>query len=65
MITSQDLAMFESVARSHPQLRAWLERELETEIKALIQMNDGEQIKRVQGRAQVMQTLIENLSRRS
>lgn len=53
--------MFESVARGNPAFRAWLVRELEDQTTVLIRVVDGEQLRRAQGNAQRLQTLIEHL----
>lgn len=61
MLTNQDLQMFESVARGNPRLREWLVSELTAKHDVLVKMNDVEQLRRAQGYAQCLQTLIENL----
>lgn len=61
MISSKDLQMFESVARGNPRLREWLLSELADTHGVLVKMNDEAQLRRAQGRAQCLQSLIDNL----
>ena len=61
MLTSQQLQMFESIARDHPKFRLWLEDELTKKYEVLVKVIDGEQMRRAQGHAQCLQTLIEQL----
>lgn len=61
MLANKDLTMFESVARGNPRFREWLVSELATKHDVLVKMNDVEQLRRTQGYAQCLQTLIENL----
>ncbi|HRH18698.1 MAG TPA: hypothetical protein PLS22_14705 [Aquabacterium sp.] len=53
--------VFESVARSQPKLREILSSDLEQTITVLVKMNDVEQLRRAQGRAQYLQNLIAEL----
>lgn len=53
--------MFASLARETPQLREWLASELSSKCEVLINMVDGEQLRRTQGYAQCLQTLINHL----
>ena len=61
MLANKDMQLFESVARGNPRLREWLVSELATKHDVLVKMNDVEQLRRTQGYAQCLQTLIENL----
>lgn len=61
MLANKDIQLFESVARGNPRLREWLVSELATKHDVLVKMNDVEQLRRTQGYAQCLQTMIENL----
>lgn len=61
MLTNKDLQTFESVARGAPRFREWLQAELVNKHEVLVKMNDVEQLRRTQGYAQCLQTIIENL----
>jgi len=61
VLANKDMQLFESVARGNPRLREWLVSELATKHDVLVKMNDVEQLRRTQGYAQCLQTLIENL----
>ena len=61
MLTNKDMQTFESVARNTPRLREWLLSELAAKHEMLVKMNDVEQLRRTQGYAQCLQTIIENL----
>lgn len=61
MLTNIRQQVIESVARSQPKLRELLSADLEKEINVLVKMNDVEQLRRAQGRAQYLQTLIAEL----
>jgi len=61
VLTNKDMQLFESVARNHPRLREWLVTELASKHEVLVKMADMEQLRRTQGYAQCLQTLIENL----
>lgn len=51
-------ALFESLAIHQPQLREYLQALLDDQIKALVNVNDVEQLRRAQGKAQSLQNLI-------
>lgn len=57
----KDLQVFESVARNHPALRDYLQRNLDEQVERLIQIADGEQLRVTQGHARCLQNLIELL----
>ncbi len=61
VLTSKDMAMFESVARNHPRLREWLVSELGACKDKLVTLVDIEQVRRTQGYAVCLQTVIGNL----
>lgn len=61
MLANKDLTTFESIARGNPRFREWLVSELSAKHDVLVKMNDVEQLRRTQGYAQCLQTLIENL----
>ncbi len=61
MLTTKDAHMFASLARENPQLREWLVNELSSKCDTLIKLIDGEQMRRAQGYAQCLQTLIGHL----
>lgn len=51
-------ALFESLAIHQPHLREYLQGQLDDQIKVLVSMNDVEQLRRAQGKAQSLQSLI-------
>ena len=53
--------MFESVAKNHPKLRAWIEKELSTQIEVLIQNPDVDKVKQAQGHARCLKTILGHL----
>lgn len=57
----QEALLFESLVIHQPQFRAFLEGELEKQLKALVSLNDVEQLRRAQGSAQTMQKLLARL----
>jgi len=61
VLTNKDLQTFEQIARNTPRFKEWLQAELRTKHDVLVKMNDVEQLRRTQGYAQCLQTLIENL----
>lgn len=61
MLTNQEVLMFESIAREHPKFREWLDTELAKKYEVLVKVVDGEQLRRAQGYAQCLQTLIDQL----
>lgn len=63
MLTKQELNLFESVGRSHPQFSEYLQRELDKQIEVLIKNPDGVQLSRAQGCASLLQNLIAELNR--
>lgn len=61
MLSSDELNMFESVAKNHPKFRAWVEKELSAQIEILVQVHDADKLKRAQGHACCLKTLIGHL----
>ena len=61
MLTNNQSFMFASIAREYPALREWAAGELSKQIKTLVHVIDGEQLRRAQGHAQCLQTLIDHL----
>lgn len=61
MISNKDLQLFESIARNNPRFREWLSSELEQRIKVLINVTDTDQLRRAQGYAQCLMSLIGHL----
>lgn len=61
MLTNQTTMMFESIARDHPRFREWLEERLAKQMEILVMGLDMEQVRKAQGHAQCLQTIIQNL----
>ena len=61
MLSSDELNMFESVAKNHPKLRTWIEKELSAQIEILVQNHDVDKLKRAQGHASCLKTIIGHL----
>lgn len=61
MLTNKQVTMFETVARNHPQLRAWLSAELDKQHEILVKSLDSELMRRAQGHAQCLSGLIRHL----
>ena len=61
MLSSDELQMFESVAKNYPKLRAWVEKELSTQIEALIQNQDVDKVTRAQGHARCLKMILGHL----
>ena len=61
MLTNKQVQMFESVARNHPQLREYLSAEFERNVQVLVKHNDDAQLRRAQGYAQCLQSLIAHI----
>jgi hypothetical protein len=61
MLTPKDQELFESISRNNPGFRLYLVRELEQVTQVLIKVMDMEQMRRAQGKAQQLQTIIDNL----
>lgn len=61
MLTNKQVQMFESVARSHPQLREFLVSELEAKTEVLVHMQGIDQLRMAQGHAQCLKSLIQHL----
>jgi hypothetical protein len=54
----QITALFESLATNQPRLREYLQAQLDEQFKVLTSVNDTEQLRRAQGKAQSLQNLI-------
>lgn len=61
MLSSDELNMFESVAKNNPKFRAWVEKELSAQIEILIQNHDVDKLKRAQGHASCLKSIIGHL----
>jgi hypothetical protein len=57
-----ELELFEQLSRQ-PRFKAWLENKLTTEHTVLCQMNDVEQLRRAQGRAQLLKSMLDLLDK--
>lgn len=60
---TQENLLFESLVIHQPQLKTYLQGELDKQVKALVSLNDGEQLRRAQGHAQALQSLIGRLDK--
>lgn len=61
MLTNTTQQLFESVARSYPQLREYLRSEYDKQVHLLVNVTDSEQMRRLQGHAQRLHILIGQL----
>lgn len=61
MLTNKQQAMFESIARGNPAFRDYLASELEQQHEVLVKAVDGDQVRRAQGHAQRLKSLIDHL----
>jgi hypothetical protein len=59
---TQELELFAHLSRT-TELRKWLEAKLEVELRVLVSNNDGDQIRRAQGKAQLLQQIVELLDK--
>lgn len=57
----QERLLFESLAIHQPQLKVYLEGELDKIVTTLVKVNDVEQLRRAQGSAQLVQKLLDRL----
>lgn len=57
-----ELELFAFLARQ-PKLREWLNAKLETELRVLVQNTDVEQLRKAQGKAQLLQHMVELLDK--
>lgn len=57
-----ELELFAFLARQ-PKLREWVNVKLETELRVLVQNSDVEQLRRAQGKAQLLQHIIDLLDK--
>ena len=61
----QELQLFESLARSHPALKTWLEGELAKTTKTLIAAVEIDQLRRAQGAATLLKQMLDRLEHSS
>jgi hypothetical protein len=61
MLTVEQITMFHRIAKSEPQFAAWLFDELQKQVNVLIQNRDKVVLRRAQGSAQILQTILSNL----
>lgn len=57
-----EIELFEQLSRQ-PRLKSWLQDKLDTEYTVLCQMVDMEQLRRAQGRAQLLKSMIDLLDK--
>jgi hypothetical protein len=57
---TEELELFAHLSRT-PELRKWLEYKLEIELRVLVANNDVDQLRKAQGKAQLLQQIIELL----
>jgi hypothetical protein len=55
--------MFARLARGEPPFRAWLEQEFAKQTDVLVRSTDEAELRRAQGRAQMLQTLVANMDK--
>ena len=61
MLTPKQQSMFESIARGHPTFRSWLLDQLDAKTEVLIKVSDIDQLRKAQGFAQCLTSIVENL----
>lgn len=59
---TEELELFAHLSRL-PELRRWLEAKLDMELRVLVSNNDVDQIRRAQGKAQLLQNIVELLDK--
>lgn len=59
---TEELELFRFLS-SQPRLKEWLQSKLDMELRVLVSNNDADQIRRAQGRAQLLQTMIDLLDK--
>lgn len=57
-----ELDLFEQLSRQ-PRFKQWIQGQLDKEYTVLCQMNDVEQLRRAQGRAQLLKSMIDLLDK--
>jgi hypothetical protein len=57
-----ELDLFEQLSRQ-PRFKDWLQVQLDKEFTVLCQMNDSDQLRRAQGRAQLLKSMIDLLGK--
>lgn len=57
----QETQLFESLSRSHPMLKTWLEGELSKQTKKLISANEVDLLRRAQGAAMLLNEMLKRL----
>lgn len=55
---NEELELFDFLARQ-PKLREWINAKLDMELRVLVQNSDVEQLRKAQGKAQLLQQMIE------
>lgn len=58
----EELELFAFLARQ-PKLREWVNAKLDTELRVLVQNSDVEQLRRAQGKAQLLQHILDLLDK--
>lgn len=59
---TEELELFAFLARQ-PKLREWINAKLDIELRVLVQNGDVEQLRRAQGKAQLLQHILELLDK--
>lgn len=59
---TEEIELFAHLSRL-PKLREWVEAKLEVELRVLVGNNDIDQIRRAQGKAQLLQQIVELLDK--
>lgn len=62
MDMKSELELFDHLSRNS-RFKGWLQEKLDTELTVLCQMNDVEQLRRAQGRAQLLKSMIDLLEK--
>jgi len=57
-----ELDLFDQLSRQ-PRFKQWLQQKLDTEYTVLCQMSDADQLRRAQGRAQLLKSMLDLLDK--
>jgi len=57
-----ELDLFDQLSRQ-PRFKQWLQQKLDTEYTVLCQMSDTDQLRRAQGRAQLLKSMLDLLDK--
>jgi hypothetical protein len=57
----QSLQLFERLVQNEPQLKVWLQEQLDRQIDVLVLQNDEAQLRKAQGHAHCLRTLVGQL----